>query len=66
MNVGCFLVTNGEFKQTVLPQKPLLELIKSLRKNGKEKVHFPDYSIEVEGVYIPARNSETRLLCITG
>ncbi|WP_180953448.1 hypothetical protein [Bacillus sp. T33-2] len=55
MNVGCYLVTEGKFEQAVIPQKMFLELVKNLREKGKETVHFSERSIEVEGVYIPAK-----------
>ncbi|MCR6096889.1 hypothetical protein HXA31_20600 [Salipaludibacillus agaradhaerens] len=63
-NVGCYLVTKGKFEQSVLPEKLLLQLVKHLREKGKETVHFSDYSIEVEGIYIPAKGSETKLMCL--
>lgn len=62
MNIQCFLVTEGKFKAAVIPQKLLMDLIKSLRTKGNETVHFADESINVEGVYIPAKSSKTRLV----
>ena len=62
MNIECYLVTEGKFEAAVLPEKLLVELAKSLRNKGFETVHFADRSIEVEGVYIPAKGSKTKLI----
>jgi len=65
MNVPCFLVeTNGEFRTAILPEKLLLNLFKSLRENGVETVHFANMVFEVEGIYVPAKGSKTRLVAI--
>lgn len=64
MNVGCYLVTDGKFEQAVIPQKLLTELVKTLREKGKETIHFSERSIEVEGVYIPAKGSKMQLICL--
>ena len=64
MNIGCFLVVEGRFEQAVLPQELLLELVKSLKDKGKETVHFSERSIEIEGIYIPAKGSKTKLFCL--
>ncbi len=63
MNVGCYLVVDGKFEQAVIPQKLLSELVKNLREKGKETVHFSERSIEVEGIYIPAKGSKLKLMC---
>lgn len=62
MNIECFLVSNGVFEKAVMPEFLLVELAKTLRIKGKETVHFADKSIVVEGVYIPAKGSKTRLM----
>lgn len=64
MNITCFLVREGKFESAILPEKLLLELTKNLRNSGTETVHFTDKSIEVEGVYIPAKGSKTRLMAL--
>lgn len=64
MVIGCYLVTEGRFEQAALPQNLLVELVKSLREKGKETVHFAERSIEVEGIYIPAKGSKTQLMCL--
>ena len=64
MDIGCFLVTNGEFEKALLPEKLLLSLAKSLRENGREVVHFAGRSIEVEGVYIPAKKKKIQMMLI--
>lgn len=64
MNISCYLVTEGRFEKVVIPQELLTELIKSLREKGKEMVHFAEHSIEVEGVYIPAKGSKAKLVCL--
>jgi hypothetical protein len=62
MNIKCFLVTDGNFEKAIMPDFLLVELAKTLRTKGKETVHFADKSIKVEGVYIPAKGSTTRLI----
>lgn len=64
MNIGCYLVTDGKFEQAFIPQKMLTELLINLRTKGKEFVHFSERTIEVEGVYIPAKGSKTQLMCL--
>ena len=62
INIDCFLISNGQHKQAYISEEMLIELTKTLRTNGKEWVHFKDNSIEVEGVYIPAKGSKTSLM----
>ena len=64
INIGCYLISDGERKEAFIAEKMLLELVKSLRNNGKEWVHFKDNSIEVEGIYIPAKGSKTGLIIL--
>lgn len=58
MDISCYLVSNGEFKSAIIPEKLLVELSKNLRTKGIETVHFADKSIDVEGLYIPAKGVE--------
>jgi hypothetical protein len=62
MNIECFLVTNGKFEKAVMPKELLVELAENLRTKGNEMVFFAKKSIEVEGIYIPAKGSTTRLM----
>lgn len=62
MNIECFLVTEGKFEKAVIPEEFLLRLSKTLRTKGNETVHFAERSIIVEGIYIPAKGSKTRLM----
>lgn len=64
MNIACTLVTNGNFKNVVIPEELLVELVKSLRNNGKEIVHLANESLEVEGLYISAKDSKTSIMVI--
>lgn len=64
MNIECYLVSNGKFETAVLPYELLTGLAKSLRNKGVETVHFSNRSIEVEGVYIPAKGSKLCLMLI--
>jgi hypothetical protein len=64
MNISCYLVTNGKFEGVLLPDELLTEIAKSLRTKGKEMVHLQSKSIEVEGLYIPAKGSGTHMLLI--
>ena len=65
MDIGCWLISSGQFKPAKLPEHLLIELCKNLRMKGTEIVHFRGRSIEVEGVYIPARGSNVNLLVVT-
>lgn len=64
MNVECYLLTNGKFEIAVFPEKLLLELTKNLRSKGKETVHFSNRSIEVEGLFVPAKGIKTKLMAL--
>ncbi|MZQ75244.1 MAG: hypothetical protein GT589_03695 [Peptoclostridium sp.] len=64
MNIGCYLLSEGKFEKAALSENLLTELAKSLRQSGKEMVHFASRSIEVEGIFIPAKNSTTALMAI--
>lgn len=64
MNISCYLISNGEFVTASLPKDLLVELAVSLRQNGEEQVHFPDRSILVEGIYIPAKGTKNSLIVL--
>lgn len=64
MNIACYLVSNGEFVKSAIPEELVLKLAKSLRTNGTETIHFADHSIDVEGIYIPGKGSNTSLMLI--
>ena len=64
MNIGCFLLIGGMFKEAIIPEELIIKLLISLRENGEEVVHFADKSLLVEGVYIPAKGSNTTLLAL--
>lgn len=65
MNISCFLISNGGFKQVALPENLVLELAKSLRENGKELVHFSKGEpILVDGLFIPAKGCRYNLMLI--
>jgi hypothetical protein len=64
LNIGCFLVSEGQFVKAVIPEELVIGLVTSLRTNGKEVVHLQSKSIEVEGVYIPAKGSTTKMMLI--
>ena len=61
-NISVFLVTEGSFQVAVLPKSLLTSLVDSLKIEGKTDVHFADKSILVEGIYIPAKNSKTKMI----
>lgn len=61
-NITVFLVTEGTFHAAVLPKNLLVNLVDELKSKGKTDVHFADKSILVEGIYIPAKNSKTKLI----
>jgi hypothetical protein len=60
----CFLVSNGEFIATNISKEHLFELSQELRNNGIVTVHLNSRSIEVEGIYIPAKGIKTMLMAI--
>jgi hypothetical protein len=64
VDIACFLVAEGEFKKAIIPEELATELIKSLRTKGTEIVHFQNSSVEVEGIYIPAKGSKTKMMLI--
>lgn len=64
MDIACYFVSKGEFKKALIPEQLLIELAKSLRTVGKEVVHLQSGTIEVEGVYIPAKGSTTKMMLI--
>lgn len=64
MDIGCYLVSGGQLEKGLLPEKLLVDLAKSLRENGKEVVHYTDKSIEVEGIYIPAKGTKTSIIVL--
>lgn len=64
MHIACCLITEGNFKVVNMPDKLLVELAKSLRNKGKEIVHLANESIEVEGIYIPAKGTKTAVMLI--
>ncbi|WHH58459.1 hypothetical protein [Petroclostridium sp. X23] len=64
MNIKCYLISNGEFKAVEIEEKLLLDLVKSLRYKGIETVHFSESSIDVEGVYIPAKESKATFMIL--
>jgi hypothetical protein len=63
--IGCYLITDGKTKKAAISTELLTELAKSLRNNGKEMVHFPNESIEVEGIFIPAKDSTYSLMVMS-
>lgn len=64
MNIGCYLISKGDFKEVVIPEELLSELCKNLREKGNEIAHFSFGSIEVDGVYIPAKGSKNTLMVL--
>jgi hypothetical protein len=64
MNIECYLLTNGTFETAVFPEKLFSDLAKSLRTKGKEVVHFKDRSIEVEGIFVPAKGMKSKIAMI--
>lgn len=64
MNIACYFLTEGKLELAQIPDTMLSELCQSLRANGVETVHFADRSIQVEGVYIPAKGSKKMLIVL--
>lgn len=65
-DIALFLVTEGTFHKAVLPKRLLEDLVVTLKEKGKTDVHFSDKTILVEGIYIPAKDSQTKLMAISG
>jgi len=66
VNISCYLISKGEFKPVDIPEELLSELCKNLREKGNEIAHISSGSIEVEGVYIPAKGSKNTLMVLPG
>ncbi|QIW88811.1 hypothetical protein P59_214 [Bacillus phage P59] len=64
MNIPCYLVSEGKFETALMPEQLLTDLAKSLRTKGTETVHLQSKSIEVEGLYIPAKGTKMKLLVL--
>lgn len=64
MDIGCYLVTENKLEKALLPEELLLGLAKSLRDSGTEVVHYANRTIEVEGIYIPAKGTKTSLMLL--
>ena len=61
INIACYLVTDNHFEASAIPEEMMLNLIKSIRINGSETVHFADRSIEVTGIFIPPKDCKYSL-----
>lgn len=61
-NIAVFVLTEGHFKPIFIPKDLLLGLIVSLREKGEEQVHLTGGTITVEGIFIPAKDSKTKLI----
>lgn len=57
-DIDCYLISKGEFVPAILEEYLFITLSKSLKRNGTEILHFVDKTIEVEGIYIPAKGVE--------
>lgn len=64
MDIGCYLITENKLEKALLPEELLLGLAKSLRDNGTEIVRYVNRSIVVEGIYIPAKGTNTSIMIL--
>ena len=64
MNIGCYLVAEGKLVRAFIPEEMLIELAIKLRTDGSEVVGFKDKEILAEGVYIPAKGSNTNIMVL--
>lgn len=65
MEIGCLLILeDGTQKRAVVNEEQLLELSKTLRTTGKEWVHTKDKSFEIEGIYIPSKDSKLAIITL--
>lgn len=60
-----FLITGTEIKKAFIPEELLIELIKSLRTKGKQVIYFGECNAEVEGLYIPAKNTKNTIVVLS-
>lgn len=66
MNIGCYLVSKGKLVRAFIPEELLIELVIKLRTDGEEVVGFKDKEILAEGIYIPAKGSNTNIMVLPG
>lgn len=66
MNIACYLIKEGgALKKALLPEELLLDIAKTLRKEGKEILHFnKGESIMVEGMFIPAKGAKYGIMAL--
>lgn len=64
MEIKCFLIANGEFIVACITQEQLIELSQIIREKGAETVQLSTRSVLVEGIYIPAKGTNTMLMAM--
>lgn len=66
MNIACYLIKeDGALKEALLPEELLIGLVKSLRTEGPEIVHFDkSESVMVEGIFIPAKGTKHGIMAL--
>jgi hypothetical protein len=64
MNFKCYLVVNGEFILTNISKEHLIEMSQELREKGIVTAHLINRSVEVEGIYIPAKGINTMIIAV--
>lgn len=63
--IPCLFITEkGELKKSLLPKEFLVEIATSLREDGVGTVHFESGSVNIEGLYIPAKGSKYAIMLI--
>lgn len=65
MNITCHLLSSeGSFIKATIPSKMLVELCESLKRKSSETVHLSSRSVEVEGIFLPAKDSKKTLMAL--
>lgn len=65
MNIACYLIKeDGTLQQALLPEKLLLDLVKSLRAEGKQWIHFKEERLTIEGIFIPAKGTKHGIMAL--
>ena len=68
MNIVCYLIKeDGALKEALLPKELLLDLVKVLKTEGAEILHFNNgESVMVEGVFTPAKGTKHAIIALPG
>lgn len=64
MEIACYIIVDSEARGVMLPIDLIGSLAETLRKDGKERVQLESESVLCEGLYIPAKDSNIKLMIV--